>query len=177
MSELIFNKHDLVSLSKSLLSNRGTVINTDPHRWQQDTPGYTEIFTMWKEAEFNVSSIEWINYYPEKDFNNDIVTDAADFLELSGIHRSWISRINPGYYAPWHWDVDDNENEYLKKGEIKRYTITMSNPTIGHIFILNDDYHFNKPSGTILKWKNYKDWHAGINGGLTPKFMFHLIGY
>ena len=48
---------------------------------------------------------------------------------------------------------------------------------MGHIFILNDDYHFNKPAGTVIKWNTYKDWHAGINGGLGPKFMFHIIGY
>lgn len=177
MSDLIFNKHNLVSIARTLMTAQGTVVNTDPARWNQDTPGYSEVYTLWKDSKFNIASIQWINYYPEKDFSQSIVDDAAEFLGLNGVHRAWISKIDPGYFAPWHWDVDDNEKEYLKKGPIKRYSITMTNPAMGHIFILEDNYYFNKMSGTVIKWNDYKQWHAGINGGLSPKLMFHIIGY
>jgi hypothetical protein len=72
--------------------------------------------------------------------------------------------------------VDENEQEYLKSGEIKRYTVMLGPPAMGHIFILGNDYIYNTPIGSIFKWKNYKEWHAGTNAGLTPNYMFHILG-
>ena len=91
--------------------------------------------------------------------------------------RDRISRVDPGYMAPWHWDVDDNEQAYLQKGEIKRYSITMCSPTMGHIFVIGDDYIYGAPEGSIFKWNDHRAWHTGINAGMTPKFTFHILGY
>jgi hypothetical protein len=77
----------------------------------------------------------------------------------------------------YHYDIDDHEEEYLKLGVIKRYSIFISKPAIGHLFILDKEYFYNKPQGTLLKWNNYRNWHNGINGGLENKYMFHIIGY
>ncbi len=160
----------------SLLEKEGSAVTTDPSRWNTDTTGYNEIYAMWKNANFNSDSIKWINYYPRVHFDQSLVDDIADYLNVN-VHRAWISRIDPGYFAPKHWDVDDNENEYLLKGDISRYSILMGDPTHGHIFILGDDYLFNCPKGSIFKWNNHRDWHSGINAGMVPKFMFHLIAY
>lgn len=160
----------------SLLHTEGSSVTTDPSRWNTDTPGYNEIYTLWKNANFNSNSIKWINYYPEIHFNESLVNDIASYLHVN-VHRSWISRVDPGYFAPKHWDVDDNEQEYLQKGKILRYSIMMGEPTYGHIFILGNDYIYNCPKGSIFKWNNYKDWHSGINAGMTPKFMLHLLAY
>jgi len=85
--------------------------------------------------------------------------------------------VEPGYMTGYHYDIDDNEKEYLKHGTLKRYSVFISKPSLGQIFILGNDYYFNNPQGTILKWGNYRDWHNGINGGLENKYMFHIIGY
>jgi hypothetical protein len=77
----------------------------------------------------------------------------------------------------YHYDIDDNEQEYLKNGALKRYTIFVSKPDVGHVFILGKDYYFNQLQGTMLKWEHHRDWHNGINGGLENKYMFHIIGY
>ena len=161
----------------NILPDEGVEVTTDPTRWKLDTPGYTEIYKMWQDANFNIASIKWTNYYPEKHFSKTIIDDIASYLRLNGVHRSWISRVDPGYFAPLHWDVDDNEDEYMKHGEIFRYSILLGEPTHGHIFILGDDYIFEAPRGSIFKWKNYKDWHSGINAGMKPKFMLHFLGY
>jgi hypothetical protein len=170
-----YYRHDLSIIVANLKD--GEPVTTDPSRWDFDTSGYSEIHKMWQDANFNPNSIKWTNYYPDKHFTQELVDDVAFYLRLDGVNRAWISQVDPGYYAPWHWDVDDNEKEYLKKGNIKRYSIMMDLPAMGHIFILGNDYLYNAPRGAIFKWNNYKEWHAGINAGLTPKFMFHIIGY
>lgn len=172
-----YYRFDLEELVDSLSNQPGTDIVIDPCQWNMDTDGYAEIYNMWRSANFNHASIKWTNYYPNVNYTQDLVDDVAKYLRLKGVHRSWISRIDPGYYAPWHWDVDDKEAEYLCEGPIKRYSIMLGKPTIGHVFILDEDHLYNVPEGSIFKWKDYKSWHAGINAGMRPKFMFHIIGY
>lgn len=186
-----FNKR-LLDLSSSIYLNtyrrvnwdeiiaalpEGVPVTTDPSRWNLDTPGYTEIYQMWQTANFNSTAIKWTNYYPEQHFPQSIIDDIATYLRLDGVHRAWISRVDPGYFAPWHWDVDDNEPKYLEKGEIKRYSVMLDEPVHGHIFVLGNDYLFETPRGAVFKWNNYKDWHSGINAGMTPKYMLHILGY
>jgi len=161
----------------SIKDLEGVAITTDPTRWNLDNSAYTDIYQTWNDAKFNHQSIKWTNYYPGVHYSQNIVNDLLPTLELTGVHRSWISRLDPGYYAPRHWDVDDNEQQYLTKGDVKRFSISMSGPVLGHIFILEDTYYFNMEAGTIIKWPNYKNWHTGINGGLVPKYMFHILGY
>jgi hypothetical protein len=172
-----YYRQDLTTVIDHIKCQQGSAVTADFDRWNLDTPGYLEIYKLWNDANFNTNSIKWINYYPDQHFNQSLVDDVSFYLRLNGVHRSWISKIDPGYYAPWHWDVDDNEQEYLKKGEIKRYSVMLSPPTIGHIFIVGEDYIYNCPIGSIFKWNNYKEWHAGINAGMTPHYMLHVIGY
>lgn len=172
-----YYRFNLEELIDSLSNQSGADVVIDPSQWNMNTDGYAEIYDMWRSANFNLASIKWSNYYPSINYTQDLVDDVAKYLRLKGVHRSWISRIDPGYYAPWHWDVDDKEAEYLSKGPIKRYSIMLGKPTIGHVFILDEDHLYNVPEGSIFKWKDYKSWHAGINAGMMPKFMFHIIGH
>lgn len=167
---------DWSNIINSLSTQEGTSITTDPSYWNSDNPEYGEIYKLWKSADFNEKSIKWINYYPDKNYSKNIETEISASLNVSPL-RSWISRIDPGYYAPWHWDIDDNIEEYKAKGPILRYTVFIDKPQMGHIFILSDKYYFNIETGTTLEWPNYSDWHAGINGGLAPYYMFHLLGH
>jgi hypothetical protein len=163
-------------LITQLSSKQGVEVTTDPSRWNLDNPEYLKIYNQWVSADFNMSAIKWINYYPGQHFEQNIATDLADSLGIS-VHRAWISKINPGYFAPWHWDVDDNEEQYLAKGEIKRFSIFLSKPHPGHFFTTDDETFSNTQQGMIYQWKNYRSWHAGANAGLTPKYMFHLVGF
>lgn len=171
-----YYRHDLVAIAKELEGNPGTDVMAGLTA-RAELPAYSDINNMWKTANFNPAAMQWINYYPGKDFTQELVDDVAKYLRLNGVHRAWISRVDPGYYAPWHWDVDDNENSYLEKGPIKRYSITMCTPQMGHIFVIGDDYLYGAPEGSIFKWKNHREWHTGINAGLNPKFTFHILGY
>jgi len=163
------------SVINSLELQQGVSITADPSKWNLDTPGYTDIYKIWQDSKFNPNAIKWINFYPEQHYSKEIIDNLAEGLNIR-VLRSWISKIEPGYFAPWHWDVDDNEEEYLQGGDIVRYSVFIEPPAMGHVFIINDDYYFNMPQGKIVKWNNYKDWHCGINGGLKPKYMLHILG-
>ncbi len=140
---------------------------------------YKDIFNKLNDSKFNTQSIGWINYYPDLHYDSKIDKSIKNWLGLDGIHRSWISRVNPGFYAPWHWDVDDNEQEYLRKGSIKRYSgfLDQKSNNIAHTFVIENEYIFNTEQGEFIYWTNHRSWHAGMNGGLDPKFMYHILGW
>jgi hypothetical protein len=150
----------------------GRVVTVDPSRWNMSNPEYKEMLDLWKSKNFNTDSVKWTNYYDTK----DIEVEVAQQVSITPL-RSWISCVEPGYMTGYHYDIDDNEKEYLIHGLIKRYTVFVSEPDVGHVFVLGKEYFYNKTPGTILKWGNYRDWHNGINGGLSNKYMFHIIGY
>jgi hypothetical protein len=150
----------------------GSIVTVNPERWNTDNPKYKEMVELWESNNFNTNSVKWTNYYDTKELESEI----SKKLNIK-ILRSWISCVEPGYMTGYHYDIDDNEEAYLKHGSIKRYSIFISEPAIGHLFILDKEYFYNKPQGTVLKWGSYKDWHIGINGGLKNKYMFHVIGY
>lgn len=135
------------------------------------------VFENWKKANFNLKSIQWNNHYQGTSYPIELETKLAQHLRLKGVFRSWISKMNPGYMAPWHFDSQDEISKWLEVGEPQRFVVLMSPPSHGHIFILGEDYYFNQPQGTLFKWNHYKEWHSGINAGMLPKYQFHLIGY
>jgi len=150
----------------------GSVVTVDPARWNMANPEYKKILNLWQENNFNIDAVKWINFYDTK----DIEIELAEKLNITPL-RSWISCLEPGWVTGYHYDIDDNENEYLKHGKIKRYSVFISKPSLGHIFILDNSYYYNNKQGKVLEWNDYKDWHNGINAGLTNKYMFHILGY
>jgi hypothetical protein len=150
----------------------GKVITVDPERWNMANPEYKTILDLWKDNNFNTNSVKWTNYYDARDIEKEI----AEQVGVTPL-RSWISCVEPGFMTGYHYDIDDNETEYLKHGDIKRYSVFINHPSVGQLFILGNEYHYNTPQGFTLQWNNYREWHNGINGSLTNKYMFHLLGY
>lgn len=150
----------------------GRIITVNPANWNMDNPKYKEMVELWESSNFNTASVRWINYYDTQEIEIKI----AQELSITPL-RSWISCVEPGYMTGYHYDIDDNEQEYLSHGLLKRYTVFISEPAIGHVFILGKDYFINNCLGTIVKWKTHREWHCGMNGGLQNKYMFHILGY
>ena len=120
--------------------------------------------------------MKWINYYPSIDFDQEIVDRFSSVLGVK-VLRAWVSRVDPGWFVPHHWDVDDADQEYLKLGTPRRFTCFMNRAEVGQIIYINDDYLYNQEVGNTYEWNNYKDWHASANCSLSPKFLFNLLGY
>jgi hypothetical protein len=150
----------------------GKVVTVDPARWNMGNPEYAEMLKLWKDSNFNTDSVKWTNYYDTTDIEKNL---ASQFL-ITPL-RSWISCIEPGYMTGYHYDIDDNEGEYIKLGKIKRFSVFVSKPSVGHLFIMGSNYYYNMEQGAVLAWPKYREWHNGINGSLANKYMFHIIGY
>jgi len=150
----------------------GKIVTVDPARWNMSNPEYANMLKLWKENNFNTDSVKWTNYYDTKDIEIELATR----MHVTPL-RSWISCVEPGYMTGYHYDIDDREQEYLKLGKIKRFSIFMNEPKVGQLFILGSNYYYNQEQGTTISWLNYREWHNGINGSLSNKYMFHLLGY
>jgi len=157
------------------LPTSGKSITANPNMWNSNNIEYKKIFSLWTDAGFNLNSVKWENFYPGADFDKKISENIAKELNLKEL-RSWISKLEPGYCAPWHWDIDDCEAEYLTQGTPKRYSCFINEPVKGQILILGDDYYFNQPVGTIIEWDHYHQWHSATNVSMEANFMFHILG-
>jgi hypothetical protein len=139
--------------------------------------GFNEIFEKWSIAGyFKINSIEWINFYPGEHYEKS-VDDAFSAFIGKKYARTWISMIRPGKCAPIHRDIDDHIEEYKQLGSLVRYTCHISDPQIGHIFLLEKDFFHNEPQGSVYKWESYDNIHAGGNLGWEPKYLYNFLGY
>ncbi len=136
---------------------------------------YIEISNTWKNAGYDLKNIKWFDYYPDEHYSKQVETIFENIVKADA-RRVWISEIMPGRSAPYHWDVDDHEEEWLSKGELVRYTCFIEKPTFGHIFILDNQYFYNPDQHSIIKWEDYRLFHAGTNCGHTPFYLFHFLG-
>ena len=114
---------------------------------------FDENIKMLKDAGYDkVSTVEWINYYPEKHFNPHCVTEFEKFVDMK-CARAWISKIR-----------------------LTRFVSFISHPHPGGVFIVNDQCFHGEASGNTYKWDDYMDWHAGGNCGLHDKYIFNFLG-
>src|SRR6056300_101930 len=126
---------------------------------------------------YNRESIEWINYYPGKEFSMDVAKKFGEFVGAPRMIKCWISKIYPGKTAPWHWDWDVDWKKNVAQGTPIRFTAMINPPAPGQVFIVNDTALYNEKQGDVHKWPDFKSYHAGTNCGLEPKFNFNYLAY
>ena len=69
------------------------------------------------------SFIEWINYYPGKEFSMEIAEKFGEFVCSSRMIKSWISKIYPGKtQKSWHWDWDVDWKNTQNKATCEIYS-------------------------------------------------------
>lgn len=118
----------------------------------------------------------WENFYARTgDYLHEIDSIFADFINCN-IARAWIAKVKPGWQVPWHWDWDENEREYLSRGELLRFHCHMSDPKPGQVTIVKDTPHFKVRKGDVFMWNSYRDWHGSSNCGYHTKFTYHFLG-
>jgi hypothetical protein len=142
-----------------------------------NNPLFLKIKDLFSSSNYNMSSAEWINYYPGKDFPESVNTIFGNFVKHPNVIRSWISRINPGKTAPWHWDVDDNEEQYLQQRKLVRFTCKIGTHDPGHITVIGDHVLYNNRSGDVFQWPEHRTWHGSANAGLVPKYQFNYLAH
>ena len=159
------------------IENQEGDIRTIGLDFYKNTDGrFDSIIKSWLDAGYTSQKVEWINYYPEKHFDLQYVDDFANEVGLKHI-RSWISCVRPGKSAPWHQDIDDAMEDYLKLGELVRYTCFLNKPAVGQILIVDKNSYYMTPQSTIVKWNDVMDWHGASNCGFENQYLYHFLGY
>ena len=170
-AELFNFDYNWKELILNLKDQKSIPITPDPNIWRMDVPAYSEILNNWKLANYPEHMIKWNNYYPGQHFTTELDELICKKFNI-GYRRSWISSIDPGYSAPWHWDVEDDPEDY--EGPL-RFSIFLQDGEPGHIFILGkEDCFYNMKAGQGIKWHRFNEYHIGMNAVLTPKYMYHL---
>lgn len=149
------------------------------HRAGDNAPGIDDVAKVWRDAGYRPKdeggNASWDMFLPGINFSKDLVLTFANCVGLDKYTAAWISRINPGYVAPWHWDVTDDEN-VLNQQKCIRYHchIQPQDKSLGHAIIVEDTCLFNRPQGEIYRWPDRKSWHGAVNCGLQPFYSFHF---
>ncbi|MDB4331176.1 hypothetical protein N9993_01365 [bacterium] len=115
-------------------------------------------------------SAEWYMFYPGLNFDESVQERLMDFMGVQDANACWVSMIKPGFCCPWH--IDQHE---LRSFGLGRYHVHINPPEMGHVFMIEDDYYINQPVGTVYKWRDPFIWHAGFNGGRTPKLLLNFV--
>ena len=137
---------------------------------------YQDIMETWKKANYDFKNIEWWDYYPGEHYDAGVQEIFANIVNADP-RRVFVSEIMPGQCVPYHWDVEDNEEEWLKQGDLIRYVCFIDKqPGFAHAFILEDECFYNMKQGEIYQWNHYRDYHAGTNAGKGPYYLFHFLG-
>ena len=136
---------------------------------------YKEIMETWKNANYDFKNIEWWDYYPGEHFDSSVQDIFADIVNAIP-RRVFISEVMPGQCVPYHWDVEDNEDEWLNQGELIRYVCFIDKPKFAQAFILESECFYNVKQGEIYQWDCHRDFHAGTNAGQGPYYLFHFLG-
>ncbi len=142
-----------------------------------DTEDFKILDKIWREAGYfhDDPSIGWTNYFPG-DFDPSVVDKFKSIVNAEP-WMVWISKINPGQMAPWHYDAHQKISELTKLGTPVRFTCYIQEPQHGHISIVGESSVYRPAKGSIYQWPTYDAWHCGMNGGLTDKYMFNYWGY
>ena len=155
-----------------------SVVDRSESNWEDDPTllgSYHEVIGTWKKANYDLNNIEWWDYYPGHHFDTSIQDKFANLVNADPL-RVFISEVMPGQCVPYHWDVEDHEEEWLKIGPLVRYVCFVDKPKFGHVLIVDQQCFYNMDQYRIYQWNNYRDHHAGTNCGTEPYYLFHFLG-
>lgn len=148
------------------------------HKRGDTIPGLDEIIDRWDNAGYKLfkdgGTVEWDMFLPGINFSEDIVKKFANFVGIAEWNTAWISRINQGRMAPLHWDIHDNEVQFMQEPDKIRFHCHISQPAFGHVVIVDDKCFYNETQGATYKWSSRRLWHGGANAGVTPKYLFNF---
>lgn len=173
---MITSKINWASILEEIKNTTGEVRSLNKNFYQNANGEFNEILNLWLDAGYDSNKVEWINFYPEKHFSKNIETEFSNEIQVQPI-RSWISCVRPGKSAPWHKDVDDNLESYIKLGNLVRYTCFIDKPNFGQVVMIEKDCYYMVEQGKIVKWPYYMLWHGASNCGFENHYLYHFLGY
>ena len=138
---------------------------------------YRKVIGTWRDAGYDLKDIVWYDYYPGQHFSLDVQTIFSEIVEAKPL-RVFISEVMPGKIVPYHWDVEDKEDEWLSNyGMLYRYVCCVDKFREGSVLVFDHTAIYHHVQGDIFLWNNYKDYHSAANAGASPQYYFHFLGY
>lgn len=138
---------------------------------------YKTVIGTWTAAGYNLENISWYDYYPGHHFPMEVQTAFSKIIGTTPL-RVFISEVKPGKIVPYHWDVEDKEEEWLEEhGMLYRYVCCIDKPRYASVLAFDDEVLYYDRQGDIFQWNNYKDYHSAANGGEFPQYYFHFLGH
>lgn len=138
---------------------------------------YRRVIDNWKTAGYNLEQIVWYDYYPGEHFPIEVQDKFAEFINAKPL-RVFVSEVFPGVTIPYHWDVEDKEDEWLETyGQLYRFVCCMDKPNLGAGLFFDKSFLYMNDQGDTYEWDHYQDFHSSANGGEKPSYYFHFLGY
>jgi hypothetical protein len=138
---------------------------------------YREVIGNWQTAGYKLDQVVWYDYYPGEHFPIEVQDSFSQFINAKPL-RVFVSEVWPGVTIPYHWDVEDKEEEWIDKyGQLYRFVCCMDNPNIGAGLFFDKEFLYMNKQGDTFEWSNYKNYHSSANGGDQPSYYFHFLGY
>jgi len=132
----------------------------------------SDIIKIWTKAGYKTfeegGTVKWGMYYPNTSFDEEIIKEIINYVDIPFYNSAWISRIDPGYCAAPHYDrmpVDKT---------LYRCHVHLEDSVMGQVFYVGKTYITDYKQGDIYMWKDPYSWHAGSNISLKPKFMLNF---
>jgi len=138
---------------------------------------YHDVIGTWTRAGYKLEDISWYDYYPGHHFSKEVQDIFSEIIQAKPL-RVFISEVLPGKIFPYHWDVEDKEEEWLEKyGMLYRYVCCIDKPRPASVLVFDNAALYHNTQGDIFEWDSYKDYHSAANGGQFPQYYFHFLGY
>lgn len=176
----IIDWDSVVELCKQCTTGDKNTVTSVVDRSEAEAEGslldsYRGIIDTWRNAGYKLEDIYWYDYYPGEHFDIEIQNKFADIVNADP-RRVFVSDVAPGRNVPYHWDVEDKEEEWLAEGELKRWVCFMDKPRWGSVLVLEDECFHNVEQGAIYEWDHYRSYHAGTVAGQHHQYLFHFLG-
>jgi hypothetical protein len=133
----------------------------------------------WISAGYKYSEIDWGDYrYEEFELVKQLGDRFAKIVNVTPIpYRVSITRLHPGKFAPWHYDVLPDVSDYDGLGEHVRFVCFMQDPVPGQTLSFRNETFFKEKKGDIWEWDSVKAYHSAANSSLQDYYLFHFQGY
>lgn len=177
MTQYIGNFSEFIDLNKlieEVKQSSGDRRTAQESYFDKNVADFNEILNNWKNAEYDVSCIEWFNYYNGVQFSTEHTNIFSSLINAEPI-KVWVSEILPGKCFPYHWDVDVNTSTYIEN-KMVRYQMMLEDCVLGHYFVLDDITLTGYKKGDVYKWNDYKAWHGGGNISFVNKYIYNFLG-
>jgi hypothetical protein len=120
-------------------------------------------------ATYDLTRTEWDFYDGGFHFQDDRPSEIAELMDQTLLSYD-VSRIQPGFIAPWHQDPI-----VLNDPRIQRWTLTITDPVKGQFVQVEDQVLVMPKRNTLYRWLDPMAEHGAANFSMQDYWLLHLL--